>query len=167
MPIGHINSIRSKRVSHSFNMTPIIDIVFLLIIFFLVVSRFIEAENFPVTVPDDCRFARTDHEPATQITTLTVMNDPRRVSFAVGTEEILPHDDADLRPVADRLAEMIDARLMSLPLDDRTVTLRIDKDITYAKAQYALAAVAQSTATDIRLAVLGTKLQAGRSSPGE
>ena len=164
MPIGRINSIRSKRVSHSFNMTPIIDIVFLLIIFFLVVSRFIEAENFPVTVPDDCRFAQADPEPRVQVTTMTVMNGPERVSFAVGSVEISPENDAALPAVADRLAELIDARLMSLPLDNRTVTLRIDKDVPYAKAQYALAAVAQSTATDIRLAALSTRLRAKTDS---
>ena len=59
--------------SPSFNMTPIIDIVFLLIIFFLVVCQFIEAENFPVTVPDDCEFAQSDSEPGGQVTTVTVM----------------------------------------------------------------------------------------------
>jgi hypothetical protein len=41
-----------------------------------------------------------------------------------------------------------------LPTDKRVVTLRIDKDIPYAEAQYALAAVAKSTATDIRLAAI-------------
>jgi len=34
------------------------------------------------------------------------------------------------------------------------VTLRIDKDVRYAQAQYPLPAVAESTAADICLAVL-------------
>ena len=46
-----LNSLnRRTKTAASFNMTPIIDIVFLLIIFFLVVCRFIEAENFPVVL---------------------------------------------------------------------------------------------------------------------
>jgi len=68
-----------------FNMTPIIDIVFLLIIFFLVVCQFIEAENFPVAVPDGCEFAQSDPEPGAQVTTVTVMKTPKEgTAFAVG-----------------------------------------------------------------------------------
>ena len=37
------NQFNNTEKSGSFNMTPIIDIVFLLIIFFLVVCQFIEA----------------------------------------------------------------------------------------------------------------------------
>jgi hypothetical protein len=40
--------------------------------------------------------------------------------------------------------------------------LRIDKDVPFAQAQYALAGIAASSATDIQLAVLkdkGTNLQ--------
>ena len=59
----------SREESGSFNMTPIIDIVFLLIIFFLVVCQFIEAENFPVAVPDGCEFAQSEFEPGEQVTT--------------------------------------------------------------------------------------------------
>ena len=40
------------------SITPMIDVVFLLIIFFLVVCKFIEAENFPVEIPDNCQFAQ-------------------------------------------------------------------------------------------------------------
>jgi len=40
-----------------------------------------------------------------------------------------------------------------LPPERRVVTLRIDKGICFGEAQYALAAVAQSSATDIQLAV--------------
>ncbi len=135
-------------------MTPIIDVVFLLIIFFLVVCQFIEAENFPVTVPDGCQFAQSDAEPGQQVTTLTVMDGPDGITFAVGQEEIPAQDDAGMSGTAESLAELIDARLRDLPPEDKVVTLRIDKDIPFAQAQYALAAVAQSTATNVQLAVL-------------
>jgi len=74
-----------RRRMPAFNMTPIIDIVFLLIIFFLVVCQFIEAENFPVAVPDDCEFAQSDSEPGAQVTTVTVMKTgAERSAFAIG-----------------------------------------------------------------------------------
>jgi len=151
---------RSNSGVQSFNMTPIIDIVFLLIIFFLVVCQFIEAENFPVTVPDDCRFAQSDTDPGTQVTTVTVMKTTEDdVAFAVGSEKVSAAAYPDLIGLADKLSQLIDARLRDLPPEHRIVTLRIDKDICFAEAQYALAAVAASSATDIQLAALKDKRQ--------
>lgn len=161
MPSRDIRQFRNRAGVSSFNMTPVIDIVFQLIIFFVLACRFIEAENFPVTVPDGCKFAQDDTEPGVQVTTLTVMHGPQSVTFAVGAEEITPQDDAAIPGVVAKLAQLIDARLRDLPPDNRVVTLRIDKDIPFAKAQYALAAVAQSTATNVRLAVLSGKLESG------
>jgi len=152
---GNIGQFRRRPGSAGFNMTPIIDVVFLLIIFFLVACRFIEVEDFPAAVPDSCEFAQSDTEVGVQTATLTVMKRPgEEITFAVGSEEIPAHDDPAAAGTAERLAEMIDERLKDLPPDKRIVRLRIDKEIPFAQAQYALVAVAQSTATDIQLAVL-------------
>jgi biopolymer transport protein ExbD len=154
MPLRDIGQFRNRAKASSINMTPVIDIVFQLIIFFVLACRFIEAENFPVTIPDGCQFARNETTPGEQVATLTVMNRPQSVTFAVGAEEIAPQDDAAIAALVERLAQLIDARLGNLPPGNRVVTLRIDKDTPFAQAQYALAAVAQSTATNVRLAVL-------------
>lgn len=158
MPFRRTDQFRNRPRRNSLNMTAVIDIVFLLIIFFLVVSQFVETEDFPVKVPDGCEFAQDDKSDM-QTATLTVVHKAeRKVTFAVGPKEITPENDADPGGIVERLAELIDARLSELPQDSRIVTLRIDKDIPFAQAQYALAAVAQSTATDIRLAALSEKL---------
>ncbi|UCF44372.1 MAG: biopolymer transporter ExbD [Planctomycetota bacterium] len=150
-----LNNPRNASGSCSFNMTPIIDIVFLLIIFFLVVCQFIEAENFPVAVPDGCNFAQGELEPGAQVTTVTVIRTVEGPSqFAVGPEKISRSDNVN---VVDKLAELIDIRLEDLPADDRVITLRIDRNVCFAEAQYALAAVAASTATDIKLATFKDK----------
>ena len=140
-------------------MTAVIDIVFLLIIFFLVVSKFIDTEDFPVTVPDGCEFALDDKSDLQTAALTVVGTDERRATFAVGSKEITPQNDAELPAIVERLVELIDMRLANLPQNSRIVTLRIDKDIPYSHAQYALAAVARSTATDIRLAALSGKLE--------
>ena len=147
-----MSQFRSGAESGSFNMTAVIDIVFLLIIFFLVVCQFIEAENYPVAVPDGCQFAQNDTQPGTLVTTVTVMRTTKGASefeFAVGSQKVSASSYAN---TAEKLAELIDVRLKDLPLDHRVVTLRIDKDVCFAQAQHALAAVAASTATDIKLA---------------
>ncbi|MCJ7728368.1 MAG: biopolymer transporter ExbD [Sedimentisphaerales bacterium] len=153
MPIRTSN--KFQRGTPSFNMTPVIDIVFQLIIFFAVACQFIEAENFPVAVPEECGFAESDLEHRGQVTTVTVIRTTEeKTDFAVGAEKVTAANYAD---ITEKLAELIDARLKDLPAEGRVVILRIDKDVPFDQAQYALAGVAASCATDIRLAVLKDK----------
>lgn len=152
MPLRGNNDFRSSTKSGSFNMTPLIDIVFLLIIFFLVVCQFIEAENFEVAVPDGCLFATAASEPGARGTTINVMKTSAgKSAFAVGSEKIPASEGSDL---TEQIARLVDYGLRNLPSDRRIVTLRVDRDVCFAQAQYALAAIAQSNATDIQLAVL-------------
>lgn len=143
------------RNTGSFNMTPVIDIVFQLIIFFALVCKFIEAENFPVTVPDGCDFAQSEPQRNIQAATVTVMKAAKGgVDFAVGPEKITATSYAE---ASEKLAELIDIRLKDLPPEGRVVKLRVDKDICFAEAQYALAGIAASIATDVQLATLKAK----------
>ena len=136
-----------------FNMTPIIDIVFLLIIFLVVVCRQIDAENFDVSVPDKCRFAQAQANDSTGLTTITVTTDSEdeQIIFAVGAERIDPSLSAN---IISRLVEKVNRQLKNSPAGAKTVYLRIDKNISYFHAQKALAAVAQSKAETIQLAAL-------------
>ena len=111
-----------------------------------------EAENFPVEVPDDCEFATDICEPGIRLTTVTVMKKADGSSdFAVGSEKIATSNYVDR---IENIARMIDVSLKDLPSDRRVVTLRIDRDVDFSQAQYALAGIAASSATDIQLAVL-------------
>lgn len=150
MPYGI--SGRFRGGTQLFNMTAVIDIVFLLIIFFMVVCQFIQAENFPVAVPDGCEFAESDFDSHHGVTTVTVMKtDKAGVDFAVGSEKLAASSYSE---IVDRLAELIDIRLKDVPPNQKVVTLRIDKNVCFAEAQYALAAIAASSAANIQLATL-------------
>ena len=119
------------------------------------VCQFIEAENFPVVVPDGCGFAQSDAERRAQVITVTVMKTAEeKVDFAVGSEKITTSSNAN---IVEKLAKLIDIRLTDYPPDRRVVTLRIDKNICFSEAQYALAGIAASSATDIKLAALKDK----------
>jgi len=142
-----------------FNMTPLIDVGFLLIIFFVLVCQYIVAENFPVTVPDKCRFAQSAQTASGDIITVTVMkaDGQETARYAVGSEIITASDG---QTIAAKIAEAINARLKkshSHHAAGTVVCLRADKDVTYDHAQYALAGIAQSSATNIRLAVFKHK----------
>ncbi|MHC4759129.1 MAG: ExbD/TolR family protein [Planctomycetota bacterium] len=139
----------------SFNLTPVIDIVFLLILFFLVVCQFIEAENFPVKVPDACKFAQNNTEQKPRITTLTVVKtSEERCLFAVDSQQI---NSPSYNGLVNEITNLLNKKLTNMPADKRIVTLRIDKDVCFDEAQYALAGIAESTATDIKLAALKDK----------
>lgn len=146
---------RFDSSNQSFNMTAVIDIVFLLILFFLVVCRFIEAENFEVSVTDNCEFAEEKADTQTQMATVTVMkNEEGKIDFAVGPDIIEPFNNNE---AVMKIAQSIDSYLLRLPSDNRVVILRIDKDVCFDDAQYALAGIAQSRAANIQLAVLKQK----------
>ena len=152
MLFGDDGQLFQRERSGSFNMTAVIDIVFLLIIFFMVVCQFIEAENFPVAVPDGCKFADSEAEQKSLVTTVTVTeNGDERSFFAVGSEQITSSSYDD---IVGEIAQSLDARLKDLTADERVVTLRIDKEVRFAEAQLALAGIAESVATDIKLAAL-------------
>ena len=133
-------------------MTPLIDIVFLLIIFFMVLCQFIVSENFPVDVPDKCSFADFVSEPGSAVTTITIMKQAEgEIVYAVGSEIF---SDSEAIGIVEKIAMAIDRRLEGLAEKNRIVCLRADKDVPYSRVQYALAAISQSCAADIELAVI-------------
>jgi biopolymer transport protein ExbD len=143
---------RYRGTVQTLNVIPFVDILFLLIIFFSLMGQLLETEAPAVLLPDGCDFAVAENQMGAQVATVTLTrNEAGRSDFAVGAEKVT---GADYEELSGRLTGLIDLCLKDLPADKRIVTLRIDKDIPYAEAQYALAAVAKSTATDIRLAAV-------------
>jgi biopolymer transport protein ExbD len=133
------------------NIIPLIDIIFLLIIFFLVVCRFIEAENFPVAVPDACEYAQSVSEGKPRTTTISVMKTAEQETvFAVDSEIVASPDDGTT--LVEQLIKVINGRMADLDSARKVVTLRIDRNVCFSQAQYALAAVAASNATDVQMA---------------
>jgi len=137
------------------NVTPFVDILFTLIIFFILASRFVAPETFSVRIPDAIDQARNVTSPES-ITTITLMLSPAGTTdCAIGSEIVSAPDKTAL---VERLSAALDRRLEFFPPEKRIVALRIDKRVHYRDVQYVLAAVAQSRATAIRLAALREKL---------
>lgn len=132
----------------SFNMTGVIDIVFLLIIFFMIVCQFITDQNYEVSVPDEVTTAELFKQSDENITTVTVMQKNGKAQYAVDAE-LIDSDDS----IADMIAMKIDKRFVGSD-QAKIVSLRIDKDVCYKDCQYALAGISQSKASDMKLAVV-------------
>jgi biopolymer transport protein ExbD len=150
MAFKTLNGFFERETATSFNMTPVIDIVFLLIVFFALVFKFIEAENFPVAVPAGCDYAQSEVE-ATATTVSVLKSEGEMSDFAVGANKAA---GADYEEITENLTRLIDSRLKETSGESKVVTLRIDRDVPYAEVQYALAALAKSSASDVRLAVM-------------
>ena len=143
------------RQGPGFNMTPLIDMVFLLITFFMLVCNFMAAENFPVDVPDRIASARPEEERPGQTPVVTVMLDEGGgASYAVGSTVLSPLQG----PAMSRaIAAAIDEQLGSLSTERRTVTLRCDRAVPFRYAKHALAGVSVSSAADVQWAVIRRK----------
>ena len=141
--------IKEKTASARFDMTPVIDIVFLLIIFFMLVCQFIAAENFQVTVPDRIDAANPHEADIDQLTTVTVIARGEQAAFAVGPDII---GTPETENITDLLIAAIDTRLETTNPNRRIINLRIDKSIPYSTTRIALEAISESSATDIKLA---------------
>lgn len=135
------------------NLTPIIDIVFLLIIFLIIVYRGIDAENFEVAIPDNCGFAQKQTDPHNPVTITTFSTPGSSVVFAIGSETIESPQNSSLQ-ITSWLVRKINSSIQENSC--KTLSLRIDRDIDYRHAQHILAAVAASNAENLELAA--TKL---------
>jgi biopolymer transport protein ExbD len=137
--------------TESFDMTPVIDVVFLLIIFFMLVCQFMAAENFEILVPGPIETALPSQSDQDLMTTVTVMKDAGgQVQYAVGSE-ILAIGNMEKAP--DLIAGAIDRQLRLVDPSRRIVRLRCEKSLPFGAAKYALAGIGQSSATDIQWAV--------------
>lgn len=138
--------------SETFDMTAVIDMVFLLIIFFMLVSQFIAEEQFKVSVPDQIQTAHESDSNKIGPLTITILPDnedspicmvgSQRLSMIDGKEMITLIESA----INDHLAQRKDK--------DKTVRLRCDKAISFGRVKYILAGVSNSSAENLEWAVL-------------
>lgn len=150
---------KDKTVNDQINMTPVIDIVFLLIIFFMLVCQYIAAENFEVRVPDEISSGRDDaRSDLKQTVTVTVMTDQDgRINYAVASDIIqAAPGSAD---VANLIAEAIDTQLQDVEPSKRIVVFRNDKEVLFRHSKVALAGISQSSASKVKWAVIREKQQ--------
>ncbi len=137
-----------------FNMAPVIDIVFLLIIFFLLVCRYIDTDSFQVKVPDCCDFSQIGLNTKQKFTTVTVTEANQKIVYAVGAKIVVAEND---EAMVNKLAETIDDKLLTMPINKRQLVLRIDKDMQFKHVEKLLKGLGQSCASKVQLSVFQEK----------
>ncbi|MCD4830872.1 MAG: biopolymer transporter ExbD [Anaerohalosphaeraceae bacterium] len=143
------------------NLTPVIDIVFLLIIFLIVVYQGSNDERIELLLPTNCNFANTKSENAPALA-ISIFKDEKddAVIFAAGTEKF-KKTSGDSRNVSNWLTKMINASLPKNTSDStsKSILLRIDKDITYRNAQLVLSAISKSRASELEIATVKSSFE--------
>ncbi|MCH7702302.1 MAG: biopolymer transporter ExbD [Planctomycetes bacterium] len=123
------------RHSIAFNMTPMIDVVFLLIVFFMLVSAFASAENVPMHLPDPQRSRARNVELANRLVINCFPIDP--AAPASGVQYRLGPN----RPQS--LGEISDALLAARgKTPDLQVVIRADRRLPYADVREVMKLVA-------------------------
>jgi len=157
----------SARRGIQFNLTPMIDVVFILITFFMLICRTIGQENYKMTIPDECAQAELPEQNEEQVFTVSVFF-PSAALDSVDAEA----PGEEMAPVYAVRAEVFDpqsgayegnpdlligdmARQISQAAQKKEadmVHLRADKKLTYGQVQPVLQALAQAQIRTVRLA---------------
>ena len=133
-------------------MTPIIDVVFLLIIFFMLVCQFIAAEQFQVEVPDQINSAQRVEPQKDEPLTITIIpGENDKVVCAIGSEKL---GDVKGKDLALLIQSAVDQALLKKNIPDETVRLRCDKSVTFGQVKYILSGISKSHAASLDWAVL-------------
>ena len=124
-----------KTYAVAFNMTPMIDVVFLLIVFFVLVSAFASAENVPLHLPDPQHSRARNVELANRLVINCFPVDPAAPADGV-VYRLGPNRPQSLGEISDALL----AAWETTP--DLQVVIRADRRLPYADVREVMKLVA-------------------------
>ena len=142
-----------------FNMTSMIDVVFLLIIFFMLACQYIVQENYKLVIPDDCTAAIVPERLDRNAITVSVFpknaGTPgnQEILYAVRAREYDPQQEVYRREPL-RLVEEMSRQITTEAQrkEDALIYLRADKDLTYGQVQKAMLALSRAQIRKVQLA---------------
>ncbi len=130
---------RRHRERLGFNMTPMIDIVLLLIIFFMIVSRFASAEHATLDLPHpDHSKAETARLPEKVTINVAYSGEDSPPAVTLGPILLGPINDASLQDLSARLAR---ERARSPGLQ---ALLRVDRRVKYGFVRRVMKTIADN-----------------------
>jgi len=142
-----VRSLRSKKVRRGirwgFNLTPLVDIVFQLIVFFLVVSQVVSAGNEPVRVPQPDRSQAKQQ----QADTFMVVNLYAGAGGTIRTIKVNGQLLADVAALTDVLL-----RNRWQLTGGRKLLVRADRQIHYGHVRKVIEAISNAGITSVELA---------------
>ena len=167
-----------------FNMTAMIDVVFLLIIFFMLICQFIVRENYDLVVPDDCAGAVVPDNLDRNAVTMSVFRSEvdesaglaRRsgggsaegVVYAVRSRRYDPQAAVyEGNPERLLTALVDDIEEQTARKSDALVHLRADRELRYGEVQEALLAVSRAGVRQVQLAAFRSVQEVQQAGQGD
>jgi len=132
----HTRTERHAEGTLAFNATPLVDVIFLLTIFFMLVTRFSSAEQVPMQLPKPEESAAEVVKLKDRVIINCALADPERgrtggVSYAIG-----PNRPDSLEVLSDRLGAM------KAIIPDIKVIVRADRRLSYADVRAVMRVIA-------------------------
>jgi biopolymer transport protein ExbD len=131
---------RLKPSSNLINLTPLVDVVFLMLIFFIITSDILPLKSLNIENPT----LSTDSAPLT--TQLLVVIDSQNVIYLGSKKAIVDNES-----LKDRLAIELDKMKKHHPRSKPTIVLSIDRQVDYGSF-IRIFSIAQQSGARIRLA---------------
>ncbi|MGH7127633.1 MAG: ExbD/TolR family protein [Planctomycetaceae bacterium] len=129
-----------RQLGLRFNITPLIDVVFLLIIFFMVASHFVRSQSLEAVELPEATPAEVESDTPRRMV-ITITSDGR---LLVGAREVEPEELERLVLAAGAEAEG----------SDLEVRIRGDRTVPYEEIEPILLACARAGITNVKFAVL-------------
>ncbi len=138
---------KREKSSITFNMAPMIDVVFLLIIFFMLVSTFASAENIPMEIPNPERSLAENVKIVDRvvINCRTTQTGDKEDESAKAVYSIGPNRPESLESISKRLAAAHRAN------PKLKVIIRADKRLRYEYVRAVMSVVAENEIEDMSL----------------
>ena len=131
---------RTQDRGFAFNITPLIDVVFLLIIFFLVASHFIRNETVErIELPLASQGKDDEDSPSRLV--ITVMPDGELMHGSTA----IPYDEFE---------QLLRFLILKHGVDVTEVRIRADRNVIYSKVEPLLLTAARQGVTRVRFSVL-------------
>lgn len=124
----------TRRSGQAPNLTPLIDIVFLLLVFFMLTAHFVRDEGLPIELPEAASSIALDDQQPLEIS----ISNTGRIDVAGQTVAI--------EALQERLAPMLAAR------DEKRVVIRGDRDVGLGDSVRVIDAARQAGATGVDIA---------------
>ncbi|HUU43208.1 MAG TPA: biopolymer transporter ExbD [Planctomycetota bacterium] len=135
---------KTKRVyGCEINIAPLIDVVFLLIIFFMTVSQFTRVEVEKITLPEAKKGETPPETPAGRI----IINVLKDGAIRAGGRE----------HTVESLGQFVTAELNGRPPRDVEVLIRADRDVPWDTAAQVLNVCARHNLSRVQVAVMEAK----------
>lgn len=129
---------RSSLPTMTFNATPMVDVIFILTIFFMLVSRFSSAEQIPMELPKPFDSRAVVSKMPERIVVNCRLADPSNPEQSAVLYSIGPNQPESLNVISERLANM--KRIST----DLKVIVRADRRITYGYVRALMQVIAQN-----------------------